>query len=126
MTCVIVPSPGGFFARRARTRLLRRTSRVRWRSLLRLVGVRTTLIPPLVLSRILAEEYARSPVVQSPTAYGPAQRRGRPAAFAVVIASREPLGVTSTSVGFQAVGMNPIFRRRLRSMTAIAFSPPSA
>ncbi len=68
MTCRIAPSAGGFFARRACTRLLRSTMRVSWASRLRFLGVRTTLMPPFVLSRIAAEEYARSPVVQSPTA----------------------------------------------------------
>src|SRR5215217_6771460 len=91
------------------------------------------LTTPLVIvcvelySRAAAVSAIRSPELQSPTAYGPAQRFGRsPTRLAPVTTSRLPSCVTSTSTGDHAVGMKPITRRRATLITASAFSPASA
>jgi hypothetical protein len=44
----------------------------------------------------------------------------------LVITSRRPSGVTSTSAGYHEVGMKPCTTRVARSTTAIASSPASA
>src|SRR5262249_44493433 len=56
-----------------------------------------------------------------PQRFGPA-----PEPLVLTTTSRLPSGVTLTSDGYQAVGMNPSTRRLSRSTTATATSPDSA
>src|SRR4051794_34143258 len=101
MTCLIASRARGLAERRAVTRLLALTRCVRRRSRARLAGTFTIVTEPRIVGRVdFLAMYARSPVVQSPIAYGPTQRAGLARAVLTVVTTRwRPPGLTSTSVG---------------------------